>query len=125
MSQELIDMLFRRKQAESSLDLTVDEVNDLIQSNLEYAEQCANEGNVSGMEMALEVAVENARKVSRTLQSRRISEIKLLGYERGVELMQEQIKNLEAEGKSVEAQRLQILLGSYLNEAELFKRALR
>jgi TATA-binding protein-associated factor Taf7 len=121
----LIDMLFRRKKVESSLDLSVDEINDLIRSNLEYAEQCAREGNVSGMEMALEVALEQARKVSRTLKSSRISEIKLTGYERGVESLQGQIKDLEGEGKSVEAQRLQMLLESYFNEAELLRRALR
>lgn len=118
-------MLFRRKKAESTLELSVDEINDLIRSNLKYAEQCAHEGNVSGMEMALEVASEHALKIGRTLKSSRISEIKLMGYERGVEALQTQMKNLEAEGKSVEAQRLQMLLESYSNEAELFRRTLR
>jgi DNA replication protein DnaD len=118
-------MLFRRKKTESTLDLSVDEINDLIRSNLEYAEQCAHEGNVSGMEMALEVALEHAQKIGRTIKSSRISEIKLIGYERGVESLQARIKSLEAEGKSVEAQRLQMLLESYSNEAELFRRALR
>ena len=117
-------MLFKRKKTESTLELSVDEINDLIRSNLKYAEQCAHEGNVSGMEMALEVASEHALKIGRTLKSSRISEIKLMGYERGVEALQTQIKNLEAEGKSVEAQRLQMLLESYSNEAELFRRAL-
>ncbi|MBC8232286.1 hypothetical protein H8E77_22295 [bacterium] len=118
-------MLFKRKKQESTVDLSVDEINDLIDSNLKYAERCAHEGNVSGMEMALEVASERALRVSRTLKSSRISEIKLMGYERGVESLQAQIKNLEAEGKSIEAQRLQMLLASYSNEAELFRRALR
>jgi hypothetical protein len=117
--------MLRRKKEKSELDLSVDEINDLIRENLQYAEKFAHEGNVSGMEMALEVAVENAQKIGRTLKSSRISEIKLMGYERGVESLQEQIKKLEAEGKSVEAQRLQILLASYSNEAELFRRALK
>jgi len=118
-------MLFKRKKKESTLELSVDEINDLIRSNLEYAEQCAHEGNVSGMEMALEVALEHAQKIGRTLESSRISEIKLMGYERGVDSLKARIKDLETEGKSVEAQRLQMLLESYSNEAELFKSALR
>ena len=118
-------MLFRRKKTEATVDLSVDEINDLIRSNLEYAEQCAHEGNVSGMEMSLEVALEQAQKIGRTLKSSRISEIKLMGYERGVESLQAQIKSLEAEGKSVEAQRLQMLLESYSNEAELFRLTLK
>lgn len=118
-------MLFRRKKAQSTLELSVDEINDLIRSNVEYAEQCSCEGNVSGMEMALEVAAENAQKIGRTLASRRISEIKLMGYERGVEALKARIKSLQEEGKSVEAQRLQMLLETYSNEAELLRYTLR
>jgi len=118
-------MLFRRKKTESTLQLSVDEINDLIRSNLEYAEQCSREGNVSGMEMALEVAAENAQKIGRRLKSKHISEIKLMGYEHGVESLKARIKSLEEEGKSVEAQRLRMLLETYSNEAELLRYALR
>ena len=117
-------MLLRRKKSKSTVDLSVEDSLELVRSNMQYAEQCASEGNVSGMEMALEVALEQGRKIGHTFPERRISEIKLMGYERGVAVLESRIQNLEAEGKSIEAQRLQMLLETYSNEAELLRHAL-
>lgn len=112
--------MFRRKKRPQS-PLTDEERRELIRENLEYARKCAEEGNVSGMEMALESVITHSHAINEIVDMRSLSRIKLTGYQRGVEKLNERIESLRLEGKSDEAEKLSALLRSYRREAASIK----
>jgi soluble cytochrome b562 len=105
-------------------ELTRSEIEELIRTNMAYARKWAEEGNVSGMEMALEEVIQRLREIQQPINSREMAQLKAMGYERGTKLMCQRAEQLEKAGKIREAQNSRTLAESYKNEAELIKRSL-
>ena len=115
-------MLFRRKKKlDTGPELTREEMEELVEENIRFARRYASLGNVSGMEMSLELAMEYAQKTGRSFSSKEIAEIKLMGYERGAELMRKRVEKLKEEGKTQEAQNAARLASIYGDEASMLK----
>ena len=118
----VVPMMFRRrKKSEAGPELSREEMEELVDENIQFAERYASEGNVSGMEMSLEVAMQYAQKIGRSFDSREIAEIKLMGYERGEKVMRERVAELQESGKTREAQNAARLASTYANEARMLK----
>ncbi len=96
-------------------------MEELVDENMRVAKRHANAGNVSGMEMSLEIALEYAQKMGRSFDSQEIGKIKLMGYERGEKMMRERAAELQKEGKLREARNAVALASSYGNEAKMLK----
>jgi hypothetical protein len=96
-------------------------MEELVNENIRFANRYASVGNVSGMEMSLEIVMQYAQKIGRSFDSREIGKIKLAGYERGAKLMQEKAAELQKEGKIREAQNAIKLASTYDNEAKMLK----
>ena len=109
--------MFRRKKKKKGLPLTPEETRQVIREHWEYARRCAEEGNVAGMEMALEVVVNYSHAINEIVDRDAINRLKLMGYERGVENLSTRIDLLRLEGNEEEAQKLMILVRSYRREA--------
>ena len=115
-------MMFRRKKkSETGPELSREEMEELVDENIQFAKRYASEGNVSGMEMSLEVAMQYGQKIGRSFRSLEIAKIKLMGYERGEKVMRERAEELQKEGKIREAQNAVRLANTYGNEAKMFK----
>ena len=114
-------MLFRRKKAKAGPDLSREEMEELVEENIRFAEKYASEGNVSGMEMSLEVAMQYAEKIGRSFDSRKLAEVKLMGYERGEKLMRERAAELQEAGKINEARNAARLATVYGDEAKMLR----
>jgi soluble cytochrome b562 len=117
----VVCMMFRRKKSETGPELSREEMEELVDENIQFARKYANEGNVSGMEMSLEVVMQYGQKLGRSLDSQEMAEIKLMGYERGTKVMQERAAELQKEGKIREAQNAARLASTYGDEARMLK----
>ena len=111
----------RKKKPESEPKLTREDMEQLVNENIEFADRYAKAGNVSGMEMSMELALKYAQKIGRSFDSQKILEIKLLAYERGEKLMRKKAQELEDAGKLQEAQNAAQLAETYSNEARMIK----
>lgn len=109
-------MLFRRKR-KKEFHLTPEETRQVIREHWEYARRFAEEGNVAGMEMALEVVINYSHAINEIVNRDEINRLKLIGYERGIENLSTRIDALRLEGKKEEADRLMTLVRSYRREA--------
>ena len=109
--------MFRRRRKKPQSPLTEEERRELIRENMEYARKCAEDGNVSGMEMAIEMVINHSHAINEIVDMMEIKRIKLMGYQRGVEVLNQRIATLREEGKEEEAERLGILMRSYRREA--------
>jgi hypothetical protein len=116
--------MFRRKKKAEGPDLSREEMEELVDENMRVGEKQARAGNVAGMEMSLEIALEYAQKMGRSFDSREIGKIKLMGYERGEKVMQERSAALQNEGKMREAQNAARLASAYGSEATLLRNTL-
>ncbi len=105
-------------------DLTKEEMQEIVDENIKFLRIYANEGNVSGMEMALEEAIKYSLKLGNPLDSDEIAKIKMIGYKHGGEIMHEKAKELSEAGKVRESQNALELAEKYANEAELLRRTL-
>lgn len=114
-------MFRRKKKPETGPELSREEMEELVDENIRFAKRYASAGNVSGMEMSLEVAVQYAQKIGRSFDSQEMGKIKLTGYERGAKLMQERVIKLQKEGKIREAQNAAELASAYDSEAKMLK----
>jgi hypothetical protein len=114
-------MFRRKKKPETGPELSREEMEELVDENIRFAKRYASVGNVSGMEMSLEIAVQYAQKIGRSFDSREMGKIKLAGYERGAKLMQERVTKLQKEGKIREAQNAAKLASAYDSEAKMLK----
>jgi hypothetical protein len=118
-------MFGRRKKSETGPELSREEMEELVDENMQSAEEYASEGNVSGMEMSLEVAMQYGQKIGRSFSSLEIAKIKLMGYERGEKAMQERAAELQEAGKIREAQNALRLANTYGSEAKMLKYTLQ
>lgn len=118
-------MLFWRKKPKATPEpeLTREEIAEIVDESIKYAKICANDGSVSGMEMALQDAIKYGRKIGKSFDSTEIAEIKLIGYERGEKIMREKEEEFRKAGRLNEAQNTLQLAESYGNEARLLKMA--
>lgn len=114
-------MLKKKKKTETGPNLTKEEMEELVDKNMQIALKYAKAGNVSGMEMSLEVALQNAQKIGKSFDSREIGRIKLEGFERGEEALRKRALELKEAGKMNEAQKAAALAVTYGNEAKLIK----
>jgi hypothetical protein len=115
-------MIFtRRKKTETGPELTKEEMAELVDKNMQIAKKYAKAGNVSGMEMSLEVAMQYAQKIGRSLDLQEIAKTKLTGYEHGERLMREKAAEFQKTGKVREAQNAAKLASTYGNEAKMLK----
>ncbi|MBD3181636.1 hypothetical protein GF312_05035 [Candidatus Poribacteria bacterium] len=117
-------MLFHRKKKkkkEEGYDYSVEEMQELVDENMDFARRYARLGNVSGMEMSLELALDYAQKIKKTFDSQQIGKIKLEGYEQGYKIMNKRASELKEQGKKREAQTALKLAATYENEAKLLK----
>ena len=114
-------MMFRRKKLKTGPELSREEMEELVNENIQFARKYASDGNVSGMEMSLEVVMQYAQKIGRSFSSQEIARIKLMGYERGEKVMLERITELQKAGKTREAQNAARLADTYGNEAKMLK----
>ena len=114
-------MFMRRKKPETGPELAREEMEELVDKNMQIAEKYARAGNVSGMEMSLEIAVQYAQKIGRSLDSQEIAKTKLMGYERGERVMSERAAELQKAGKIREAQNAAKLASTYGDEARMLK----
>ena len=114
-------MFRKKKKKETGPDLTREEMAELVDENFRIAKKYANAGNVSGMEMSLEIAMEYAQKIGRSFDSREIAEIKAMGFEHGEKALRERSLELKEAGKLREAQKANDLAITYGNEAKLLK----
>ena len=96
-------MFRKKKKKETGPDLTREEMVELVHDNFQLAEKYANAGNVSGMEMSLEIALEYAQKIGRSFDSQEIAKIKFTGYERGEKALKKRAMELKEAGKLREA----------------------
>ncbi len=115
--------MFRRKKKkkETGPDLTREEMAELVDENFRLAKKYASAGNVSGMEMSLEIAMEYAQKIGRSFDSQEIAKINLMGFEHGEKALQERSTELKEAGKLREAQKAGDLAIIYGNEAKMLK----
>ncbi len=119
-------MLFWRKKTNKvpEPELSREDMEDVVKESIRFAKIYAGDGNVSGMEMALQDAMKYGRKIGRSFDSTEIARIKLTGYERGERSMREREAELRKAGKLNEAQNALKLAESYGNEAQLLRRTL-
>ena len=113
--------MFRKKKSKTEPELSREDMEELVNENMQFAKKYADEGNVSGMEMSLEIAMQNAQKIGRSFDSQEIGKIKLMGYERGEKLMRERTTELQKVGKINDAQNAARLASTYGNEAKMLK----
>jgi hypothetical protein len=119
-------MIFKRKKKpEEGPKLTKEEMEELVDENISFARKYASEGNVSGMEMSLEVVIEYGEKIGKPISSQEIDKIKLMAFERGGKLMKERAEELQQEGKLREAQNAMKLANTYGNEAKMLRLTLQ
>lgn len=109
--------MFRRRKKKPQSPLTEEERRVLIRENMEYARKCAEGGNVSGMEMAIEMVIKHSHAINEIVDMMEIKRIKLMGYQKGVEALNRRIEALREEGNEEEAERLGMLMRSYRREA--------
>ncbi len=115
-------MIFKRKKkSETGIELSKEDMEELISENMRVAKRYASAGNVSGMEMSLEVAMQYAQKMGRSFDSQEIGKMKLMGYERGEKVMQAKMAEFKEAGKIREAQNAARLADTYGNEAKMLK----
>ncbi|MGB9595042.1 MAG: hypothetical protein ACPL7B_02070 [Candidatus Poribacteria bacterium] len=116
-------LFFRRKPKKiPEPDLTENEMQEILEENIKFAKIYANDGNVSGMEMALEEALKYSKKLGKPLDSSEITKIKIKGYKNGAKVMQDKAEELSKAGKIRESQNANELASRYANEAELLRR---
>ncbi len=114
--------MFRKKKLEKTgPDLTREEMTELVDENFQLAKKYANAGNVSGMEMSLEIAIEYAQKIGRSFDSQEMARIKLTGFERGEKTLKERAMELKDAGKLREAQKANDLATIYGDEAKILR----
>jgi hypothetical protein len=106
-------------------ELSREELEELVRENFHFAKEYADAGNVSGMEMSLEEMTKYGQKIGMKFSSDEISKIKLIGYERGAELMRKNAEELRKANKIRESQNADTLADNYANEAKMIKLALR
>lgn len=114
-------MLFKKKKREIEPELPREDMVELVDENIKFAEKYASEGNVSGMEMALEIVAKYSQKIGRKLETQKTEKIKLIGYERGEKALKERAMKLQKEGKIREAQNAIKLANAYGNEAKMLR----
>lgn len=114
-------ILRRKKRSETGPELSREEMEELVAENMRVAKRHSSAGNVSGMEMSLEVAIQYAQKMGRSFDSQEIGKIKLIGYQRGEKAMRERAAELNKAGKIREAQNAITLANTYGNEARMLK----
>ena len=114
-------LLRRRKKPQAGPELSREEMEELVDENMRVAKRHARAGNVSGMEMSLEIALQYAQKIGRSFDSQEMAKIKFMGYERGEKVMRERAAQLEKEGKMREAQNAMRLASTYGDEAKMLK----
>ena len=117
-------MFSRKKKPETGPELSREDMEELVNENMKSAKDYASAGNVSGMEMSLEVAMQYAQKIGRSFDSLEIAQIKLMGYERGAKVMRERAAELKNAGKMGEARNAATLANTYGDEAKILKYAL-
>jgi hypothetical protein len=120
------NMLFWNKKPKKipEPDLTKEEMQEIVDENIKFLRIYANEGSVSGMEMALEEAIKYSRKLGISLDTNEIAKIKMLGYKHGGKIMRDRAEELSKAGKDRESESALELAEKYSNEAELLKRIL-
>ena len=113
--------MLRKKKSEPKPELSREEMEELVDENMQFAERYARLGNVSGMEMSLEVATQYGQKIGRSFSSQESERIKLMGYEGGEKLMLARAAELREAGKIREAENAARLAISYGDEAKMLK----
>jgi len=115
--------MFRKKKKpeEPGPDLTREEMTELVDDNFRLAKKYASTGNVSGMEMSLEIAVEYAQKLGRSFDSQEMATIKLMGFERGEKALKKRATELKEAGKLREAEKAIDLATIYGDEAKILR----
>jgi len=114
-------LIRRKKKSDAGPELSKEDMEELVDENMRAAKKYAVAGNVSGMEMSLEIAMQYAQKLGRSFDSQEIGKIKLTGYERGEKVMQKRTAELQEAGKMREAQNAARLASTYGNEAKMLK----
>ncbi len=116
-------MFFIRKKPKKipEPDLSKDDMQEIVSENIKFAKIYANDGNVSGMEMALEEALKYSKKLGKTLDSNEIAKIKVRGYKNGAKIMRDKAEELSKAGRFRESQNASELASKYANEADLLK----
>lgn len=111
----------RKKKLETGPELSREEMEELVDENFQIAKKYASAGNVSGMEMSLEIAMEYGQKIGRSFDSEEMAKVKFMGYERGAKMMREKAAELQKAGETRQAENSIKLARSYSNEAKMLK----
>jgi len=119
-------MLFwkKKKKIAPEPELSKDDIIEIINENIKYAKIYSNDGNVSGMEMSIEIAIKYSNQLGQMLDSDDIAKIKLIGYERGEKLMRKKANEFRAEGKINQADNAEILADNYASEALMLRQTI-
>ena len=105
-------------------ELSREEIKELVDENIKFAKIYADNGNVSGMEMSLEIVMKYGLKIGKSLASDELVKIKLEGYEKGAKLMRQKAIKLKNESKINEANNAEMLADSYASEALMLRQTL-
>jgi hypothetical protein len=114
----------KKQKAITEPELIREEIEELVAENIKFAKIYAHHGDVSGMEMALEIIMKYGRRIDKSLATDEIAEIKLEGYEKGAKLMRQSAIKLKNEGKINEANNAEMLADSYAGEALILKQTI-
>lgn len=117
-------MFFRRKK-KTEIELSKEEMEEILNESISYAKSYAASGNVSGMEMSLEDVEKYSKKLGISYDSTELTKIKLTGYERGEKLMRKKAEELKKAGKIREFNNAIALANEYGNEARILRALLK
>ncbi len=117
-------MFFKRKK-KTEIELTKEEMEEILNESINYAKSYAASGNVSGMEMSLEDVEKYSKKLGISYDSSELTKIKLMGYERGEKLMRKKAEELQKAGKIREFNNAIALADEYSNEARMLRTLLK
>lgn len=117
--------MFFRKKKKPELELTKEEMEEILKESISYAKSYAVNGNVSGMEMSLENVEKYSKKLGISYDSTELTKIKLMGYERGEKLMRKKAEELQKAGKIREFNNAIALADEYGNEARILRNLLK
>ncbi len=117
--------MFFRKKKKPELELTREEMEEILRESISYAKSYAANGNVSGMEMSLEDVEKYSKKLGISYDSKDLTQIKLMGYERGERLMRKKADEFQKAGKTREFNNAITLADEYKNEARILRTLLK
>lgn len=117
--------MFFRKKKKFEPELTKEEIKEIVNESIKYAKSYAANGNVSGMEMSLESVEKYSKKLGAPYDSTELTKIKLMGYERGENLMRKKAEEFQKAGKIREFNNAMTLADEYGNEARILRSLLK